>query len=289
LTAGSSRCPACGGPAEPGARFCSRCGQALPAAAPELTYAPPGQASWGTVADVEAVGYDGNRTADRTRTGVLLMILSFALAWIPYVAFVGGILALIGIVFLWLGRAGFGPDHRRNVVAGCVCVLLGILVSLFAALWFASAVVSAAATTSTTLSGVGAALQSALEGLLVSAVVAGALGALGYVLLPYALADRTSRWLLWGGLVLSVALSVLLLTLLWPQLTAAIGQATSGTTINVAPVQAVETRETIVATVQFFPQMMFLTAYYRVRRRLMRGPGGAATSAGPSTPYGRLS
>lgn len=288
MTAGKGYCPACGTPSGPGARFRSRCGQALPDTAPASPYVAPEAHSWDTVAEADAVRYGLQRGSDRTRTGLLLMILSFALGWIPYVAFVAGILAFIGIIYLWLGRNDLGPGHRRSVMAGCVCVVLAILVSIIAVLGFVSAVFSAAAAAGTTLSDVGATLRGALERLLVSVIVAGALGSLGYVLLPYALADRTSRALLWGGLALSVGLSVLVVAVLWPQLSSAVAQATSGSSINVGPVQAVETRETILATLQFFPQMMFLAAYYRVRNREAKIAEGTDVGPAPSSPYGRL-
>jgi hypothetical protein len=240
----------------------------------------PRDDSWDTVAEAERAGFGLPRDVERTRTGLLLMAIGFGLGWIPYVSIVGGLLAFIGIIFFWIGRRGFGSRHHEYVLAGCLCVLVALLVAFAAGIWIAASVASAVAPAGQSLQGLGNAIRNALEGFIVAAVVAGVLGSLGYLLLPYALADRTSRALLWGGSALSITISALLYAVLWPQLSSAIGQATSGTTFNAAPVQDLELRETLFGALQFFPDMMFLVAYLRVRRRAANEPPGTLRSPG---------
>jgi hypothetical protein len=262
-------CPVCGGSSEPGASFCGRCGSPLPSASPKTAGAPlPPSVTyrrWDGIATGggRAGPYDVAR--DRTRTGLLLMILDFGIGWIPYVSLVGGLLGFIGIIFLWLGRRGFGARHHRYVSGGCLCVVVGLLTALLVVIGVVVAVVSSVSPTGNPQA-VGATLRGSLETLFVVGLAAGAVSSLGYVLLPYALADRGSRRLLWTGYGVLMIGSVLVLLYLLPQLSNAVTQATAGPTLNDGPIQAVQLRETLLDTFQVIPNALFFLAYLRVRR-----------------------
>ena len=57
------------------------------------------------------------------------------------------------------------------------------------------------------------------------------------------------------------------LQFLTPQISAALAQATSGATLNLAPVQALEAKEALWDLALIVPNMMFLWAYHRTRAR----------------------
>lgn len=278
-------CPHCGAPVQPDQGFCADCGTALLARG---GLAPgPGLTgdSYRPVQEADILGLGPRPETPSTQTGLLLMIIGFALGWIPYVSIVAAIIALVGLVFLWIGRGEFGAAHRRDVHLGIALVVLAFLVELVGALAFVGAVVSAASAPDQTVSGVGASFRADLAGLFVTTVVVAALGTVGYASLPYSLADRTSQGLLWTAPVVAVALSSVAVAILWPELSSAIAAATSGSSINTGPILALDTKATLLGALQIVPNMMFLTAYYRVRNRLV---AGRRPTVGPATPtYGR--
>jgi hypothetical protein len=260
-------CPSCHQPVQPGQPNCRSCGAALG------NLGPPGPTGsvWGPGPDRFVVNEHwqaDSKAEERTRTGLLLMIIAFALLWIPYVSDLGELIALIGVVFLWLGRLAFDQAHWRSVVVGSACVVLGLVVGLVVGFSFAADLISVATTPGESISAFIASLQSSLTALFAVGIAIAVLTSVGYVALPYALADRTSRLLLWGGLVISIAISVLVFVFLAPLISAALAQATSGGTINLAPVQALETKEIVYDLALGLPNLMFLWAYYRTRQRV---------------------
>lgn len=267
MSSTGSSCPSCGWSAILGQQFCTHCGvrtgsssgSALPVTASRefanLTLAGSGRPTL-------------SRAQDRTKSGLLLMILGFAVLWIPYIGGIGGLIALIGVVLLWVGRGSFGSSHHRAVWVGSACVLVSLVLAFGVALWFVFTLITAAQTPGQTISAFGSELQSDLVTLLVTTLVASAIASMGYVALPYALADRGSRALLWGAFTLSVLTTVVGVALLWPQISTAISQATSGSTVDLAPIRAIQTQSTLWGTLQVVPDMMFLWAYYRIRNRV---------------------
>lgn len=287
-TDGASRvCPECSKPLAPGQAFCASCGAPLspPISTQMGRNLPPD--SWDTVAEADDRARNHPLAMSRTRTGLLLAIIGFALAWIPFAGGVGGLILLIGVVFLWLGRGGFGADHHRNVTAGGVCILLALLLGIGVGVWFASSLVSAAGAAGATPASVGATLTSDLGTLLEVSVATTALISVGYLLLPYALADATTRALLGGALVLSILFAVAIFLVLGPQISSAVAQSTAGSTINLGPVQAIQTRSALWGAAQIVPDSLFAFAYYRVRSSPAVGSAALAPPPPGSEPYGR--
>ena len=228
--------------------------------------------------------HDGgsSKSRDRTKLAMLLMIFGFAMAWIPYLDILGGILVFLGIIGMWLGRDAFRSSHGTSVMLGGFCILISLLIVLCATIWFVSAVASDSQASGETLSAMGAALQSDVSTFFMAALVAEAFGVLGYVAMPYALADDTSRRLLWIAAILAIAISVAAYVSLSSQIAAALQTATSGTSINLAPIQSLQNESTGWAAVQFFPDMLFLWAYFRTREQVFYGSKPASSAREPS-------
>src|SRR5213592_907352 len=113
--AGSVTCPRCGAANSPGTMFCVNCGSALsagaggpPAAAPMYPGAMPGLPS--------AWDAERRKQIDRTKTGVLLLLIGTLIGWLPIIGVLGGLLVLIGAILVILGRKAFGAAHSRNVL-----------------------------------------------------------------------------------------------------------------------------------------------------------------------------
>lgn len=222
------------------------------------------------------------RAQERTKTGLLLMIIAFALLWIPYVSDLGALIALVGIGFLWLGRHGFGPAHRRNVLLGGACVALGLLIGIVIAAWFVDSLLTQTSPGQSTSSLV-AVFQSDLGVLFVAGLATASLTAIAYLVLPYALADPTSRIVLFSAAVLTVVISALSVAIEFPQISTAVAQATSGSSISTGPITALQGESILLSTAQILPDLMFLWAYNRTRTRAFSDPSSFGR---PTTPSG---
>jgi hypothetical protein len=194
------------------------------------------------------------------------------LSWIPYLDFIGDILVLIGVILVILGRRGFGDDHRRNVVVGGLLFFLTIIATVALAVWFAVTLIGQAGASGATLSSLGSALNSDLAALFVGAAVIGVIGGLAQVIIPYALSDRETRILLWAAYLISVALSIVILVVLYPEIASAVSQATSGSKFNRGPIDSLETTSTLLGVSKAIPSLLFAWAYWRAREEAMHRP-----------------
>ncbi len=231
----SSLCTRCGFQNQPGYQFCTNCGAPLgPAAgAPPQAAAPPGYAPAAAYGYAPSVAdYDRTKQIDRTKTGVLLLLIGTLLLWIPYdISVIGDLMIFVGAILIILGRKAFGPAHARNVVVSIILFVVGIFVVIVVAV---IALIPSLPTLITpggaiTPAGLAAAQSAALAGGIGSAVVIG----LAEVLFTYALQRQTGRILLWAGYGANLAVSIALYALMSPiyasvvtnaDLTAATGQ-----------------------------------------------------------------
>ncbi len=212
------------------------------------------------------------RSRERTVSGLTTMMVGFALVWIPYISFVGYLVILAGVYLLWSGRRAFPSQHQANVVLAGTCILLGIAVVIGAALWLVESVLSAASAGGS-VAQIGNQLGTDLGVVFLLGIVAASLTGLGYVLLPYALADRTTQLLLWAALALGVLIALLQYAILYPLLSIAVGDATSGLVLNTAPILALQTQSAEIGALQILPSAIYLVAYHRSRQRVRSGAG----------------
>src|SRR5947209_16915521 len=130
--------------------FCTKCwsplcaGTAPPASAPPM-YPAPGPYGGAMPGLPSAWDAERRKQIDRTKTGLLLLLIGGLISWIPLVGILGALLLLIGAILVIIGRKAFGSTHARNVVIAIVLYLVGILVGIIAAVLFTAAVFSAVA------------------------------------------------------------------------------------------------------------------------------------------------
>src|SRR5207302_9816418 len=177
--------------------FCVNCGSALsagagsgapPAAAPMYPGAMPGLPS--------AWDAERRRQIDRTKTGVLLILVGTLVGWLPSIGIIGFLLVFVGAILVILGRKAFGAAHSRNVIISIVLVILGIIITVVAG------VILVFATISSIIPGnapTPAAITSTFHNFLIILVVGTIVTGLASVLFTYDIQNQTGRLLLLGG------------------------------------------------------------------------------------------
>ena len=280
-------CPRCGTPIVPGGNFCQRCGSVVvpppppgtpfSGAAPLPSFAPPPAAYGVPVPFVPgppappAIPYDVAKDRERTVTGLLLLVIGFAMGWILYVGIIGDLLALVGIILVIMGRRGYGPTHHRDVVIGGVLFVVVIIATVGLVIAFVVALFGhVSVATNGTVTFTTAGLQNDFTALFVAAAVIGVIGGVSQVVMVYALADRTTQVLLWLGFATSIALSIAILWILLPQVAPAVAQVTPGSSLNNGPLQSLENQSNLLGLTKVLPSLLFAWAYYRARGEAQR-------------------
>lgn len=279
-------CPKCGASASPAANFCSNCGAGLPTGPSPAPTGPAGAVTWpavpaggpsGITYGTPGLDPETAKARDRTATALLLLVIGFALGWIPYISIAGGLIAIIGVILLVLGRRGYGERHQRNASIGGALYFLSLVAAFVVGVAFVGALVGQASSAGTDLTAFGTELTNDLLTLFVASAVFGVIAAIAQVIMVYDLADGTTRILLWAGFVTGVALSVAIGFILLPEIASAVQQATSGSTIDLGPINQLQTTATLLGLTKIVPSLLFAWAYYRCRDEALR-PTGIPTS-----------
>ncbi len=260
-------CPKCGFSNQPGYAFCSNCGSPL-AAGPAAAGAPPGYAPPYAVPPMPAYtygaspwAYERTKQVDRTKTGILLLLIGSLLSWIPYgISLVGWLLLLIGAILVILGRKAFGPTHARNVVISIVLFFVGIIVAVVVAVIAFLSVLSGFIGSGSVPTA--AALQSAMTAVLVGGIAGAVILGIAEVLFTYALQNQTGRILLWAAYGASIALNVAVFIIISPRM---------GSLLNTADFDALSAEVSTISLLSVIPTALFVAADYLAWSRINRG------------------
>jgi len=275
------RCAQCAAENAAGARFCQRCGSFLldqrsgpgPTTAPRSAFPaltplgsaalpPPGPAA-GVVAPPVPASPPFPAT-DQTPQGLLFLAIGFLIGWIPFIGLIGGILTLVGLIYVYNGRDDLGPEHHRTVVRGLVLIVVGVAggfatSAIAAFVLFESVAVSIGGTGSPA----GPSLGGSVILLVALATASAVLGALGRVLLVWVPADRSARIVLWAGFALLVPISVVAAVLpLW----------VFSSALSASSTASYDSWTLGLDLLDVVPAVLFAWAYLSVRARL-RGDG----------------
>lgn len=297
--AAGATCPRCGAVNQPGFIFCANCGSPLPAGVAGPAAVPPAYAPMGPPAYGAPMGYPGlpspmaaeqRKQIDRTRTGLLLLLIGTLIGWVPIIGLIGGLLVLIGAVLVILGRKAFGSTHRRNVVLAIVLVLVGIIGGAILGAAFAFALIAGGV--SQNPQDFANAFTSAINNLLIGAIVLVAISGLASVLFTYALQQQMGKILLWAGYGANIALQIVIFAIIRPLITGAVNDAISGGTVDTAPLLALQGQLAGLGLLGAIPSLLFAAATYLAWSRVNRGeipppttpPGMPAPSPAPWPP-----
>src|SRR3989442_2080632 len=146
--AASNVCPKCGFMNQAGWTFCANCGSpaamagGMPPAGGTLAPPPAYPAYPGYGYGASPWEAERQKQINRTKTGLLLLLIGGLISWIPFIGLLGSLLLLIGAILVIIGRKAFGSTHARNVVLAIVLFFVGIIICVIARVLFGGAVFS---------------------------------------------------------------------------------------------------------------------------------------------------
>ena len=233
------------------------------------------------------VDYERTKHIDRTKTGILMILLGTLLSWVPFlIDLIGYILIFIGLILLILGRKAFGDHHPRNVIVSIVLLFVGIGAIIGAALPLGISVATAQLTGAIpTAAELTSDFQVLLGGEIVGAVAFGLMS----VLFTYALQKPAGRLLLFAGFGASVALSVAIYLIVAPLIQSAIQEALAGGVFDPTTVSSLAGVASSYGLLNAIPSLLFAAAEYLAWSRISRGeiptaPAPPPPVAAPPTP-----
>jgi len=279
-----AQCSKCGFTNQPGFQFCTNCGSTLGAsppmpATPPAFGAPPAYGTppmYGPPTAPIPYAYgpppwemERRKQIDRTKTGILLLLIGSLLSWIPFINFVGGLLLLIGAILVILGRKAFGPAHSRNVVASIVVFIVGIVGGFVVGFAFAITVLTISPGSPASV--VAETIRSAFNTLLIGTIVVTAISSIGSILFTYALQTQLGRTLLFAGYGASVAITIATFAIVSSALDALITDVIASGNVDPLAVAALQTQATGFALLNVIPSAIFAAANYIAWSRINRG------------------
>jgi hypothetical protein len=212
-------------------------------------------------------GHLGRREVDRTKTGILLLLVGALLGWIPFIGLIGLVLTLVGAILVILGRRVFGRAHARNVVLSLVLFVGGVVAVVVLAVVFAFTLAPALVGGTPDIAAVRSAFTTYFYGTAIVAVASG----LASVLFTYALQKPAGKVLLWAAYVASSALSVAMLLILGPAVGDAFASAIQSGSLNLAALDAALASADQWSLLEAAPSLLFAAANYLAWDRIRRG------------------
>ncbi len=296
-------CAKCGSTNFVGARFCQNCGSPLPPPVQAAT-APPASPPTAPPTPPTAIPQPGlgatpylygptsyasyteqkrRESIDRTKTGLLLLIVGTIIRAIPIIGLLGGIIALVGAILVIIGRNPFGKSHSDYVLWSVGLYIAGVVLLVTFTIGFALALVQAA--TSGGTAGLANALSSNYNNFLVGAFISLAVTGVANVLFTYALQKPMGRLVLWTGYVGSLALGVYTLSVVGSQVSSAVQAAFGSGTFNRAPIDALQTQLSNLQLFAIVPAIIYAAAYYMGWSRINRNeiPSPPTPPVAPAT------
>ena len=299
-------CPRCGFTNQPGWTFCTNCGSPLSPSGGAWAAPPsPGVPAPGQPPAAPYPAYPGypppiygpppweaerQKQIQRTKTGVLLLLVGSLINWIPFIGGLGGLLVLIGAILVIVGRKAFGAEHRRNVVISILLYVVGLIAIVSAvAIVFFTALTGIPQGASRPV--VAAALQSAITTSLYVVVAGGIIIGVARVLFTYALQDRLGKILLWAAYGATIGILIALVILALPFVPAVADDLARQVTTGVTNFDAtrlsalLDGQTTGTAILNVVPSLLYAAAAYLAWDRINKGviPAQAAPPGMPGT------
>lgn len=303
--ASSITCPRCGAANTLGTLFCVNCGSSLTAPAQGAMGAPSAASGSppayppvypGAVPGAPSPwDMDRQKNIDRTRTGILILLIGALISAIPFVGGFGSLFTLIGAILVILGRKAFGVAHRRNVLISIVVFCLGIAIFIVGT-FVTVAMAASSLRSSMPEAQLAAVVLTLLTNILIVLAVGLLIVSLASVFFTYALQKREGKLTLFGayGATVAIRLTVLFVALpLLPPLAAQIAHLiiTSGTVDPTSISNSASNATQGLELLNVIPALLYAAANYFVWSRIKKGeipaaptPPGMPPTAAPIQP-----
>lgn len=246
------RCSFCLGMNTVNDTICSTCGKPLHSVAstiPVETYAEVNN----------SVRFDED--ISNTITGLLLLAIGTAIAWVPIVKYLGLILNFVGVILIFLNRKEFNSRHSTYVVLSIV-----IYVTSFITVFYSSSTTTVVGSYySSGLAQKETLIMNQLKGEIIAAVLSAIIGSIAYFFITIALQDALGKLLLACGLISSFIIELLMGSILYDSISTIVNNAFSGVTYNSAPIKSLINNLTVLSLLGIIPDILFAVAYLRLR------------------------
>lgn len=220
---------------------------------------------------------------ERTKTGLLLLLIGVIVGVIPIIGIVGLVLAVVGTILVILGRRAFGDKHSTYVLISVGVYIFGFIIVFFVALIFAISIASAAGT-ATSRSMLIQIMTSALNSLIIGVIIGGAITSFSYVLFTYAIQNQVGRILLWTAYGVSLALEAAIFLIITPQISTALSASIATGSFDPAPINALRAQISSFEILNLIPYGLYALSYFIVYSRINRGEIPARASTQPPMP-----
>jgi hypothetical protein len=280
-------CPKCWYTNFAGAKFCTHCGTVLPTlpSAPSVTVStdPQPTPSVSSTTDYYSYYLEGKKRdgVRNTRIGLLLLsigtflslssilgllagspvpIFILALLGQIVIGFLGGIMNLLGVIFIILGREAFGRTHSNRVIWSVVLYIVGNVIGITSSFLYsfttASLIVNSQATT-----GLQGQLVTSFFILLIGNLAGIAISGLGYVLLTFSIQEKTGLILLWIGYIASLAIALAAIVTVGYRAPSVIQMAVAPGTVDRATLLNLSSQFLSLTTLIAIPRAIFAFSY----------------------------
>lgn len=264
-------CDSCGNINSPGSTVCEKCGAVLNL---EPTLGPvndqENRSKEKTVIPKPIRYSDPSR--GHTELGTLMFGIGTLISWIPYVQYIGYILLLIGFIFIFLGRHGFGNVHKRNVNLSLILFIITFVFEFILILWFAFSfanIILQYDQHRTALGPAIASIKNVFNTLLILTLVVAAIGGLTNILLTLELQPFGGKILLIVAFAISIGLSVAMLVLMKPVVSSTLTSVLTNPNSLSGAASKLSAKIGLYKYLGAIPDVMFGAAFLMARQRIL--------------------
>jgi len=204
----------------------------------------------------------------KTGRGFLLIGIGLLLSWFPYIEYLGFFLVVIGLFFIVTTDRNFVVGRYRTFIWLSILIwVLSFLITLGISgltMGSISQIVSENVTNSQKI----IMLQSTFRFFLISSEFFVIFISLSYLLLPWKLSVKIEKFLLILSFALSVAIGIVIISILIPRFDSILVQLVNFDGNNLSGLNSVMSLRSSLQLLEALPLLLFAVTYFHVSRRM---------------------